>query len=121
MATAMKEEIRQIIDCAIKLLEEKGWTKGYGALVRQASGKEIRTDVFDENANAYCVIGALARCAFTDRVSLIWRSTDCTYEKICQHAFSDLGESIQQWNDDPDRTFDHVIAKLQQWKRELTT
>lgn len=85
----------EILKEARRLIAEKGWTQGVYA--RHANGNLI--DPMEGNAACFCSLGA------------IWKVGG-----ILEHAFAVIalegviGISLAEWNDDPSRTKEEVLA-----------
>jgi len=81
---------------AWELLEEKDWCQGDYA--RNASGQSVR--VHDPQARRFCVVGLLEATG----------TCDLNYPKLKEH----LGMRVIDWNDDPERTKEEVLAVLKE-------
>jgi hypothetical protein len=81
---------------AWELLEEKDWCQG--AYARNAFDHGV--EVNDPQACSFCVVGLLKA---TDTWGL-------NYLKLKEH----LGMTVVEWNDDPERTKEEVLAVLKE-------
>jgi hypothetical protein len=97
----MSKDIANILECAAKLIETKGWTQG--SYARDANDGAVSS--LDKNAECFCIIGALSH------VSLGYDSN--TRRKAYQFATNIIhNERLTTWNDDPARTKEEVITFL---------
>jgi hypothetical protein len=81
---------------AWQLLEEKDWCQGDYA--RNASGHGVAFN--DPQACSFCVVGLL----------LVIDISNLNYLKLKDH----LGMNVVEWNDNPERTKEEVLAVLKE-------
>jgi hypothetical protein len=81
---------------AWELLEEKDWCQGDYA--RNAFGHGV--EVNDPRACSFCAVGLLVATG----------TCDLNYPKLKEH----LGMRVVDWNDDPERTKEEVLAVLKE-------
>jgi hypothetical protein len=88
------------------LLSDKSrWTQG--ALARDRVGRECTPESPD--AESFCIVGALCRVYLDD--AAINEAIDSVNLVIT--PMSGYGDEIEEWNDDPDRTFAEVRLVLE--------
>lgn len=103
---------QQVIEGAIKLLKEKGWTQGAGA--RDAKGN--RVDATNPEATCYCLVGALLVSARS-----LPGYTDDTYFDVRNRVANALRArgsyiGLTAFNDREGRKVEDVIALLEKAK-----
>ena len=101
---------KRILSSAADLIEDTGWTQG--AFCRNARGKACRMG--SKDAVSYCLIGAVS--------TLVDNEDDERAQSICGTAFALLKTvtgviSLDNWNDDPNRTKDDVLHALRMASR----
>jgi hypothetical protein len=102
------------------LVDSRFWTQG--ALARSAGGRACDPEDSD-TARRWCVLGALMR-AYGDTVGLVDATEavgraiqiDDGYDRNGQDVedvYDRLDRLVQEWNDDPHRTFQEVRKALE--------
>lgn len=97
--------VAEVLERAANLIEPEGaWTQDWFA--RDVIGREV--EAIDPHANCWCVRGAVFAVCGSDSVD---------EEAIFNPLHDLLGfelMSVEEWNDDPDRTQTEVVAKLRE-------
>jgi len=100
---------QQVIEGAIKLLKEKGWTQGAGA--RDAKGNRVAAT--NPEATCYCLVGALSVSARS-----LPGYTDEAYFNVRNRVANALGArwcciGLTAFNDQEGRKVEDVIELLE--------
>ena len=106
---ASRHEVARILRDAATLLRTKGWTQG--EIARDASGYAVDSD--SPYAACYCSLGAIAAASKSDpetiaaEEALALEIVDGNEERLTSSLV------IQDWNDEPSRTVDGVVATFE--------
>ena len=93
-------EPSEILTKAADLIESKGFCKQAYSI--DENGKEV--DYLSDKAVAFCSIGAIETVSYPSTLD----DTGNAYIAINRVIFP-TGLSLEDWNDDPDRTKDEVV------------
>lgn len=113
----MIPSLLDIVDHAITLLEERGWTQGCYAHDKNGN----ITSACSETATRFCMYGALCRATYNlseNRFDTVYMSPE--YEKFEEITNTKIGyPNIVPWNDYPGRTKKEAINLLKEIRKEL--
>lgn len=93
---------REVLMEARRLIDEKGWTQN--TFARDKSGEPVVPDAYC--AVCFCSTGAIARAAQDDDLLVRMEAR--------RRLRAVIDSSIPDWNDNPERTKDQVLAAFDQ-------
>lgn len=115
--------IAEVLERAADLIEPEGaWTQG--AFSRDANGDADATDdgITAKNPVCWCALGAVAAVCEEDPAGNIYTPSSPSLPNAIRKLLNaHIGNYVEDWNDDPDRTQAEVVQKLREAARLART